>query len=151
MTERNTKKLQTFVNKCLRNIMKIRWPETITNDLLWNHTNQLPIDREIRKRKWGWIGHTLRKPSANITRQALSWNPQGNWKVGRPKQTWRRSTDQEIREAGMSWDQLKKTSSNHVRWRRLLRSYVPEGIQRHKSSKSFLLNASLAQLFVRYC
>ena len=72
VTKIYTKKLQTFVNKCLRKIMKIRWPETIKNELLWNHTNQLPIDREIRKRKWGWIGHTLRKPSTNITRQALS-------------------------------------------------------------------------------
>ena len=72
VTKIYTKKLQTFVNKCLRKIMKIRWPETITNELLWNHTNQLPIDREIRKRKWGWLGHTLRKPSTNITRQALS-------------------------------------------------------------------------------
>ena len=46
-----------------------------------------PHLRQIRKRKWGWIGHALRKPASNITRQALDWNPQGKRKVGRPKQT----------------------------------------------------------------
>ena len=48
-----------------------------------------PQLRQIRKRKWGWIGHTLRKPASNITRQALDWDLQGKCKVGRPKQTWR--------------------------------------------------------------
>jgi hypothetical protein len=34
------------------------------------------IDLQIRKRKWEWLGHTLRKPSDDIARQALEWNPQ---------------------------------------------------------------------------
>ena len=41
------------------------------------------------EKKWGWIGHTLRKPASNVTRQALEWNPQGKRKVGRPKQECR--------------------------------------------------------------
>ena len=52
----------------------------------------------------------LRKPASNITRQALDWNPQGKRKVGRPKQTWRRSTDAEIKAAGTTWAELKRTS-----------------------------------------
>jgi hypothetical protein len=31
-------KLQTFVNICLRNILRIRWPKTITNKELWETT-----------------------------------------------------------------------------------------------------------------
>ena len=27
----------------------------------------LPIDNEIKKRKWRWIGHTLREPPETIT------------------------------------------------------------------------------------
>ena len=64
-----------------------------------------------------WIGHTPRKPASNITRQALDWNPQGKRKVGRPKQTWRRSTDAEIKAAGTTWAELRRTSQNRVRWR----------------------------------
>ncbi|RUS76284.1 hypothetical protein EGW08_015956 [Elysia chlorotica] len=74
-TKTNTQKLQTFINRCLRNILNIRWPEVISNQDLWERTRQAPIEQEIKKRKWGWMGHTLRKPSSNTTRQSLEWNP----------------------------------------------------------------------------
>lgn len=117
VTNTITKKIQTFVNKCLRHILNIRWPEKILNVDLWKRTSQNPIDQDIKKRKWGWIGHTLRKPTDNVTRQALEWNPQGKRKVGRPKQSWRRSVESEVKEAGMTWTQLKRTAKNRVRWR----------------------------------
>ena len=41
-----------------------------------------PADTEIMMRRWRWTGHTLRKPSASIARQALAWNPQGKRKSG---------------------------------------------------------------------
>ncbi|RUS86029.1 hypothetical protein EGW08_006183 [Elysia chlorotica] len=116
-TKTNTQKLQTFINRCLRNILNIRWPEVISNQDLWERTRQAPIEQEIKKRKWGWIGHTLRKPSSNTTMQSLEWNPQGKLKVGRPRQTWRRSTDTEARATGMTWAELRRTSQNRVRWR----------------------------------
>nr|KAG5708273.1 hypothetical protein BaRGS_021207 [Batillaria attramentaria] len=89
-TKTGSHRLQTFINRCLRNILNIRYPLVITNQDLWERTRQVPIEQEIKKRKWGWIGHTLRKPTSNVTRQSLDWNPQGKRKVGRPKQTWRR-------------------------------------------------------------
>ena len=117
VTKTNTHKLQTFTNRCLRNILNIRWPEVVSNEQLWNRTRQAPLDTDIKKRKWGWIGHTLRKPASNVTRQALDWNPQGKRKVGRPKQTWRRSVDAEVKAANMTWAELKRTSQNRVRWK----------------------------------
>jgi hypothetical protein len=52
-------KLQTFVNRRLRNILRIWWPKTITYKELWKTTQQIPTDREIKIRKWKWIGRTL--------------------------------------------------------------------------------------------
>ncbi|VDP41088.1 unnamed protein product [Schistosoma mattheei] len=68
------KKVQVFINNCLREILNIHWPDTISNSLLWERTSQLAVEEEIRKRRWKWIGHTLRKSSNCITRQALTWN-----------------------------------------------------------------------------
>ncbi|OOY74536.1 reverse transcriptase domain-containing protein, partial [Solemya velum gill symbiont] len=76
-TKTNRNILQTFVNRCLRNILNIRWPDVISNEDLWRRTNQTSVEEDIKKRKWGWIGHTMRKPPSNATRQALDWNPQG--------------------------------------------------------------------------
>jgi hypothetical protein len=59
----------------LRKILRIFWLDQITNNELWKSTKQPRIDMQIRKRKWGWLGHTLWKLIDNITRQALEWNP----------------------------------------------------------------------------
>ncbi|VDO52017.1 unnamed protein product [Schistosoma margrebowiei] len=81
------KKVQVFINSCLRKILNIHWSDTISNSLLWERTNQLPAEEEIRKRRWKWIGHTLHKSSNCITRQALTWNLEGKRKSGRPNIT----------------------------------------------------------------
>ena len=58
-------------------------------------------------RKWGWLGHTLRKPVSNITRRALTWNPQGKRKRGRPRNTWRREMGPEMHYSGHRWKELE--------------------------------------------
>ncbi|VDP40286.1 unnamed protein product [Schistosoma curassoni] len=35
-------KIQVFINNCLRKILQIRWPDTISNNVLWERTNQIP-------------------------------------------------------------------------------------------------------------
>ncbi|VDO54457.1 unnamed protein product [Schistosoma margrebowiei] len=62
-TTTTIKKVQVFINGCLRKILSTHWPDTISSSLLWEKTNQLPAEEEIRKRRWKWIGHTLRKSS----------------------------------------------------------------------------------------
>jgi hypothetical protein len=54
----NTNKLQTFINRCLRQILNIRWPNKITNENLLDKTKQIQVEIDIKKRKWGWIRHT---------------------------------------------------------------------------------------------
>ncbi|VDO95885.1 unnamed protein product [Schistosoma curassoni] len=80
-------KIQMFINSYLRKILQIRWPDTISNNQLWEKTNQIPVEEEIRKKRCKWIGHTLRKSPNCVTRQALTWNPQGQRRRGRPKNT----------------------------------------------------------------
>nr|KAG5686089.1 hypothetical protein BaRGS_021341 [Batillaria attramentaria] len=63
-------KIQTFLNTCLRRIFNIRWPEKIRNEELLERAGQEPATKQILRRKWGWIGHTLRKPASSTTRQA---------------------------------------------------------------------------------
>jgi hypothetical protein len=72
-----SKRVQVFVNCCLRWILNLWWPDILSNEDLWEITKQEPITAQIRKRKWCWIGHTLRKPEGSIEKAALDWNPQG--------------------------------------------------------------------------
>ncbi|KAK2191066.1 hypothetical protein NP493_60g03025 [Ridgeia piscesae] len=75
-TQKTLKRIQTFINKCLGRILHLKWTDKISNTTLWKMTKQLPIENEIKKRKWRWIGHTLRKPPNTITHQAITWDPQ---------------------------------------------------------------------------
>ncbi|VDP40451.1 unnamed protein product [Schistosoma margrebowiei] len=96
----NSKKLSTNI--------KIRWPDTFSNNVLWERTNQIPAEEEIREKRWKWIGHTLRKAPNCVTRQALTWNPQGQRKRGRPKNTLRREMEIDMREMSKNWMELEK-------------------------------------------
>jgi len=62
---------------CLRKILNIHWPEVISNEELWRRTEKTEISIQIKRRKWNWIGHTLREGNEAIEREALDWNPQG--------------------------------------------------------------------------
>ena len=91
------KKIQTFINQCLRRILRIHWPETISTENLWARAQQTPVEEDIRRRRWRWLGHTLRKPPSSTGRQALNRNPQGQRKRGRPRNTWRRELEKDIK------------------------------------------------------
>ena len=108
--------IQTFVNQCLRKILGIQWMDKVSNKDLWKRTNQVQIDTDILIRRWGWLGHTFRKPNTNITRQALV-EPSGQAKEGRPKNTWWRDLEADITQTGLSWKQLERIAQDRRRCR----------------------------------
>jgi hypothetical protein len=85
--------------------------------LLRKVTGQEDINLEIRKRKFRWINHTLKKEDGEIPKAALLWNPQGNRKRGRLRNSWRRSV---IKEAGRSWNELRFLAANRQKWQGLI-------------------------------
>ncbi|VDO60107.1 unnamed protein product [Schistosoma margrebowiei] len=114
------KKVQVFINSCLRKILNIHWPDTINISLLWERTNQLPNEEEIRKRRWKWIGHTLRKSSNCITRQALTSTAEGKLKSGRHKNTLRRELEADMKMMNNNWNELEGIAQESVGWRMLV-------------------------------
>jgi hypothetical protein len=69
---------------------------------------------QIKKRKWRWIGHTLRKPAGATEKAALDWNPQGATRRERPRKTWR-TTEEEITEMGKTWREVKALANQRRR------------------------------------
>ncbi|KAJ8717892.1 hypothetical protein PYW07_005822 [Mythimna separata] len=116
VTKEISRQIQVFVNRCLRRILGIYWPETISNVELLEKCRESPIDHQIKRRKWSWIGHTLRRDSNHIPKQALDWNPQGKRKRGRPRQTWRRTVLAEAKDIGLTWSEVKHKAQDRSRW-----------------------------------
>ena len=65
------------------------------------------------------------KEDGEIPKAALPWNPQGNRKRGRPKNSWRRSI---IKEAGRSWNELRFLAADRQKWKGLRQPMFLEGM-----------------------
>ena len=87
MNTNTLKTIQTFVNKSLQKIMGIQWMDKVSKNDLWVRTNQVEIEIDILKRRWGWLSHTLRKPNSNI-KSCLDGEPPWQEKKGWQKNTW---------------------------------------------------------------
>ncbi|VDO65503.1 unnamed protein product [Schistosoma margrebowiei] len=114
------KTVQVFVNSCLRKILNIHWPDTISNNLLWERTKKLPVEEEIKKRRWKWIRHTLRKSSNCITSQVLTWNRQWKLKRASPKNTLRREVEADMEKMIKNWRDPERIAQDRIEWRMLV-------------------------------
>ena len=120
ITKTISNKLEVFQRKCLRRILRIFWPNTISNEDLYARTLTIPITQEIQRRRWRWIGHVLRRPPTAIPKVALRWTPAGKRSRGRPKETWRRTVEAEMKQQSWSWSSLEITASDRDKWRSLV-------------------------------
>ena len=108
VTQRDSQRLSGFHTSCLRKICRIYWPKKITNKELWRW-------------RWRWLGHVIRKDRDSITRTALRWTTDsGRRKRGRPRETWRRTIEAEMRTAGKTWKELEKAAMDREQWKSLV-------------------------------
>ena len=113
-------KIDVFKTRCFRRILRIFWPRTISNEDLYRRTNTAPLTVEIKKRRWRWLGHINRMTPNAIPRVAMRWTPVEKRKRGRPKTTWRQSMEKEMTEAGWTWSQIQRWSSDRQHWNSLV-------------------------------
>ena len=75
--------------------------------------------------RWRWLGHVIRKPSEDMTKVAIRWTPEVKRKRGRPKTTWRRTIENEIKERRYTWDTIEKNTATEKSGGNLSLPYVP--------------------------
>ena len=59
----------------------------------------------------------MRKEQDYIARTALHWTPEGKRKRGRPKETWRRTVEKELKTMKQTWSSIQKLAQNRQEWR----------------------------------
>jgi hypothetical protein len=97
--------------------LKIQLTDKITNEKLRRITQQKSVENQTKRRKLNWIGHTLRKETGALEKTALDWNPQGYRRRGKPKRTWRRTTEDEIRGTGRYWNEVIGIAGDRNAWK----------------------------------
>ena len=101
----------------LRYILRIWWPNIISNKDLWKVTGQEDLNVEIRKRKFRWIGHTLRKEDGEITKLPYFGTLR---ETGREEDREIAGEDPGIKEAGRSWNELRFLAADRQKWKGLI-------------------------------
>ena len=82
MTDDDERKLDTFVHKCRRRILKVYWPIVMSNDDIKELAGMEKVSTEIRFRRWKYLGHILRKGTSCNEGVALRWDTGGKKKTG---------------------------------------------------------------------
>jgi len=98
---------------------------------------------QLRRRKWNWIGHTLRRSYVSIAKQVLQWTPQGHRGRGRPSNTWKRDLEREMWTAGsrFSWKKMETAAQDRAGWRRVVCGLLSGlDVTRHKSVSQSVIN-----------
>ena len=83
ITERDLRYMSTFHTKCFRNIMRILWPQILSNKQLFRTTGQDIMNNILARRRCRSVGHVLRNKDDSISKTALRWTDT-YWK----KKTW---------------------------------------------------------------
>ncbi|XP_053400610.1 uncharacterized protein LOC128557341 [Mercenaria mercenaria] len=142
-TEQDKKKLDTFQNRCLRQIFRIRWPNKIRNEDLHKRAKTTKASETVTIRKWKWIGHILRQENT-ICNTALTWQPEGKRKVGRPKTTWRRTTEQERKRLGWnSWATARTAAKDRTQWKQRIKALYTNECEEDRETQEEEMNSKL--------
>jgi hypothetical protein len=59
----------------------------------------------------------FKETAGAMEKDALDWNPQGARRRGRPRKTWGRTLEEEIREMGKTWSEVKALANQRKRCR----------------------------------
>ena len=126
LNQTDVKKLETFQNRCLRQICKIFYPNIISNQELYALTKTNPLEKIIEIRRHRLLGHILRMESSRIPKTALTWTPaNGRRNRGRPKTTWRRTMAGDLKKLGLSLGEAEAVAKDRTRWRILMGPLTP--------------------------
>ena len=108
LTAKLADKLETFQRRCLLKILRVFWPNTITNKELLRKTDATSLATQIKRRRWRSLGHVCRMSPGALPKTALRWTADGKRRRGRPEETWRRTVEKEMKECGLTWNTVTK-------------------------------------------
>ena len=75
------------------------------------------ISYEVRRRRWNWLGHILRKEGENDCFTALVWIPEGRRTKEEPKNYLERDKEKERNKARWkSWEVAKAVAQDRKCW-----------------------------------
>ena len=118
MTTKIAQKLNVFHQRCLRKILHVTYRDHVTNEEVLLRTGSRKLADTVAERRFRMAGHILRLPSHRPSKVAMSWTPDdGTRRRGRPKKTWRRTFQEDLTRANITWEEAEHTAMDRPLWR----------------------------------
>jgi len=118
-----SKKIDALDNWCLRRILNVHWSEFVINDEIRSRTGQPLLSDTVRSRRLSFFGHLHRTdPSQDHYRalQACISGPPNDWRIGRPRQSWLRTVQADLRPMNLGLETSKRRAQDRSAWRKLV-------------------------------
>ena len=71
-----------------------------------------------------WCSHVLRKEDEDVIVKALKFKVSGDRGRGRPKQTWKKQVENEIKKNGL----VKKDACDRTKWRGMVKTMTIQNL-----------------------
>ena len=113
------KKLEVAEMRMLRWMCGVTKLDKIRNERIRGTTKMVEITKKVQERRLQRDGHVMRREELYVGRRAMVMKVQGRRKRGRPKRRWLDKVKDDIKEKGLSADDVY----DRVPWRRMS-SYI---------------------------
>ena len=78
------------------------------------------LDRKAKASSMRWYGHVLRKEDKNVIVKALNFEVSDSTGRGRPKQTWKKQVECEMKKNGL----VKEDACNRTKWQGVVKTMI---------------------------
>ena len=120
-TKRLDSRIQAADMKVLRLIKGVTRRDKIRNVDIYEEFHIKPILDVIREGKFRWLGHVMRREPPSMLHEVVNYKVKGTRPRGRPRTTWLKSMDNQLKEKGSSMKDVmsKNLYQDRSAWRTL--------------------------------
>ena len=129
LTKKLANDIDVIQRRLIRYILKIFYPNIVTNDVLYSRSKLKPWSEQIKKRRLKWTGHLLRLDDDTPAKRALKSYIQPAIKPrGRSKFTWITTVQKELDEidSGINFNDQSTyhIANDRKNWRRITKTAI---------------------------
>ena len=132
---RHIQLLEQFHQRCLRNILHIKWQDRVSNLQVLEKCGLSSIESLLIKAQLRWSGHVVRMDNSRIPKMLLYGQlKEGHRTQGRPLKRYRDTLKANLKSCNINVDTWEETAADRQQWRH----------QCHQGVKSFETNRTAA-------
>ena len=115
-----TKAIEKKICSCdqwmLRHMAHVQWEDRVITEKVRRRCGVKDIMDVLKRNRLRWYGHVTRRDNDHVLSKATEMEVEGVRPRGRPKKTWKRCVEQDLRERNIGEENIH----NRKEWKRLV-------------------------------